>query len=602
MFKSFQSENGSIIEPKLILIDGAPGMGKTTLCKEIAYQWAKGELLKDTNIVFLLFLRDPAVQNMSDLNDFIQYFFKIKKPSDIDLVLIKQCVEILKKRDNSDITILLDGYDELSDKSNDLLIKGIIKGEVLPQCRVVVTSRPIVSEKLHELADVRVEVLGFNDERKRDYIKKELKNYPEKTKCLLSYLNDHSDINEACYMPIMMTIMVCTFKEYEELPTNQSEIYERFVTLVISRYLHEKLPKCILSFDERYQKYLQQLSEFAFKTIESDDIIFSNEDIQMISHNFASSNKEFHGLGLFKATEQFSLKKMDTCVWYNFLHLSIHEFLAAFYLKSLEISEQFKILKQTFFIKRYINVWVIFVGLKKDVVYQFHQCNRTCGASDAAKDKMKLVLQKFYLLDFFENRNINIMNIRGTFLCCKNNDNLQADMMQENFIKIIDSWFLFPLSSNWTKLFVSLSSVANDDQLIEIYLLDKNREDISYHQAVTDLQQNQNLAVVLVSSNTLIGYRCNYHQLANIPNVHGSLENVIMRNCLINDNIANSLSSYLLNSHNLKCLAIINCMVKNNRLPLLVIMQALMRKSTITNFVVDLEKHNMIMSAQLAKV
>ena len=597
MFKSFQSEDGSIIEPKFILIDGAPGMGKTTLCKEIAYRWAKGELLKDTNIVFLLFLRDPAVQNMSDLNDFIQYFFKIKKPSDLDLVLIKQCVEILKKRDNSDITILLDGYDELSDKSNDLLIKSIIKGEVLPQCRVVVTSRPIVS--LHKLADVRVEVLGFDDESKRDYIKKELKNYPEKTECLLSYLKDHSDINEACYMPIMMTIMVCTFKEYEELPTNQSEIYERFITLVISRYLHEKLPKSILSFDERYQKYLQQLSEFAFKTIESDDIIFSNEDIQMISHNFASSNKELHGLGLLKATEQFSLKKMDTCVWYNFLHLSIHEFLAAYYLKSLETSEQFKILKQTFFIKRYINVWVIFVGLKKDVVYQFHQCNHTCGSSDAAKDQMKLVLQKFHLLDFIENRNINIMNIRGTLLCCKNNeDDLQTDMMQENFIKTIDSWLLFPFSSNWTKLFVSLSSVANGDQLIEIHLLDKNSKDISYHQAVTDLEQNQNLAVLLVSSDTLIGYRCNYHQLANVPNVHGSLENVILRNCLINDNIANSLSSYLSNSHNLKFFGIINCIVKSDQLPLLVILEALMRKSTIRNLGVVLERNNM--STQLA--
>ena len=78
MFKSFKSEDGSIIEPKLILIDGAPGMGKTTLCKEIAYQWAKGELLKDTKIIFLLFLREPAVQNMSDLNDFIQYFSILK--------------------------------------------------------------------------------------------------------------------------------------------------------------------------------------------------------------------------------------------------------------------------------------------------------------------------------------------------------------------------------------------------------------------------------------------------------------------------------------------------------------------------------------------
>jgi len=53
------------MEPKLILIDGAPGMGKTTLCKEIAYQWANEELLKNTTIVFLLVLRNPAVQKIA---------------------------------------------------------------------------------------------------------------------------------------------------------------------------------------------------------------------------------------------------------------------------------------------------------------------------------------------------------------------------------------------------------------------------------------------------------------------------------------------------------------------------------------------------------
>ena len=42
IFEPFQDKDDSIIEPKYILIDGAPGMGKTTLCKEIAYQWANG--------------------------------------------------------------------------------------------------------------------------------------------------------------------------------------------------------------------------------------------------------------------------------------------------------------------------------------------------------------------------------------------------------------------------------------------------------------------------------------------------------------------------------------------------------------------------------
>ena len=42
-----------------ILIEGAPGIGKTVLSKEIVYQWAKNKLLKFKKIVFLLLLRDP---------------------------------------------------------------------------------------------------------------------------------------------------------------------------------------------------------------------------------------------------------------------------------------------------------------------------------------------------------------------------------------------------------------------------------------------------------------------------------------------------------------------------------------------------------------
>ena len=42
-------------EPCSILIEGSPGIGKTVLSKEIAYQWAKGLLLMDKILLFLIF-------------------------------------------------------------------------------------------------------------------------------------------------------------------------------------------------------------------------------------------------------------------------------------------------------------------------------------------------------------------------------------------------------------------------------------------------------------------------------------------------------------------------------------------------------------------
>ena len=576
IFELVQNEDGTTKEPKLILIDGAPGMGKTTLCKEIAYQWAEGALLKDTKLVFLLFLPDPRVQRIHDLKDFIHYFYKFE-PS--YLYFSKQCAEMLIKRDNSDITILMDGYDEFGDKRNDLLIKYIINRDVLSQCKIVITSRPTASEKLQKRADVRVEVLGFNEEGKREYIEKEFKDHPEKTKSILTYLDNNSVINEVCYIPIMMTILVCTFKKCEELPTNQSELYERFITLAISRCLQKLEKTSFLSLNElpeRYQTYLQQLSEFAFKTIENDKIIFSIMDIERLSPNLALSSRELQGLGLFKATEIFSFKMMDNCMWYNFLHLSIHEFLAAYYLKSLKPSEQFQILAKTFFVDHYINVWVMFVGLQQNVTYDIHQLLlyiHMHNASNAAKDQVIAILQTLY---FSNTKIINVTNIKGSFqiLCCRNSkDDLQIDLYGENYIESLESQCLLP--SNWRKSFVSLCSVNNDNPLIEVYLLYKNKQDVLYHQVITKLEENQNLSLTIVNSNTLVGYRSKYHQLTDALNMNGSLEYILLRNCTISNNISSILSSYFITFQYVKRLSITDCEVMGTQSSLNNILQGL---------------------------
>ena len=587
IFEPFKNEDGSMINPKLILIDGAPGMGKTTLCKEIAYRWANAELLVDSSIVFMLHLRDPGTQKICDLKDLIHYFYSFEPSCE---GLAKQCAEVLAKRDNSDITILMDGYDEFNDKDNDLLIKNIIKRKILSQCRIVITSRPIASEKLQKLADVRVEVLGFNKESKTKYIHEELKNYPMKIRSLLSYLDKHSNINQLCYVPIMMTIMVCSFKQYEELPTNESEVYERFVTLAISHCLErldDKLPTSILALNKlpvKYQTYIQQLTKFAFKTLEGGRVIFNNEDIERLSPYLALHSKELQGLGLLKATEHFSIKDMSKCVWYNFLHLSVHEFLAAYYLRSLKPSEQFQILKNTFFLKHYINVWDMFIGLQQSNTYNFHQFvtySYVYGASDEAKYEMTLILQKLDLHHFPVIYSINFKRIDGTYqlFCSKNNEDDSIDVAQQMIATTFDANHLLQLygwhfTSNITQLFVSLCSVDSNDPLIEMYFIDKRMQYAAYYQAISELEQNQNLSVMLVGRDTLVGYRSNCYQLSNALNMNTSLEYVILKYCLINYEIANALSSYLLNSHHVKHLSIINSKIVSKLVPLKAPLQA----------------------------
>ena len=66
-------------DPQLVLIEGAPAIGKSLLLKEIAYLWATKQILQKFKLVLLLCLRDPAVQQMSLIDDILQPFCKREK-------------------------------------------------------------------------------------------------------------------------------------------------------------------------------------------------------------------------------------------------------------------------------------------------------------------------------------------------------------------------------------------------------------------------------------------------------------------------------------------------------------------------------------------
>ena len=66
-------------KPQFTLIEGAPGIGKSLLLKEVAYCWGKQEILQKFKLVLLVSLRDPAIQQMSVIDNLLQLFCKREK-------------------------------------------------------------------------------------------------------------------------------------------------------------------------------------------------------------------------------------------------------------------------------------------------------------------------------------------------------------------------------------------------------------------------------------------------------------------------------------------------------------------------------------------
>ena len=362
IFVSVTASDGLTINPCIILIEGAPGIGKTVLAKEIAFQWANNNLLIDKKILFLLFLRHCNFKNMITVQSFVQYMVK---SDEITACLTKY----LLQTEGKDLAIVFDGYDELSveDRKNSI-IADIIHRRLFAKCCLVTTSRPIASADLHNIVDCRVEIVGFTEEDRLDYIQTALHSDSNKVEELTCYFQSNPTINALCYIPLNMTILLCLAEDgIDKLPKTQTDMYRKFIEMTIVRFIAKvdsESSKVITSITELpcpYNKMFEELAKLAYKALNIDKIVFTLDEIKHVCPNIAMMSSNWNGLGLLIVVQYFNTEIGN--VTFHFLHFSIQEYMAAWYISTLSSNEQIKLLKSTFWEHRYYNTWIMYVGI-----------------------------------------------------------------------------------------------------------------------------------------------------------------------------------------------------------------------------------------------
>ena len=220
--------------PRVFLIEGAPGGGKSTLSLHICHQWAQyASFLDRFDIVVLAYLRDQAIHNATTLADIL--------PART-LEISQMVASRMQSSNGANVLFVFDGWDEFP---HDLQVKSLVSTMIqqpfelsLHHSTVLITSRPVSSGNLLRIADRRVEILGFTQHQIREYIEKALDGNSTHIPKLVQHLEEHPVIEGYCYVPLHVAILVHIFLTMKgALPTTLHELFCNLVLCCIIREL-----------------------------------------------------------------------------------------------------------------------------------------------------------------------------------------------------------------------------------------------------------------------------------------------------------------------------------------------------------------------------
>ena len=322
----------------LVLVEGRPGSGKTTLVNRIAKDWAEGKVLKNTDRVFLISLRKDHSKS-----DLFKMFYHSRS---------EEFILNIEESEGENTCFILDGYDEFSLKDDDSsILYQLINKTYLPLAMIIITSRPIATIELRQKATTRIESLGFTKDHFNSYINSYPFDDPNDSQMaespkskLKKHLKACTNVLNMCYLPINASIICFLFNQGlgdSQLPKTETQIYEKFVIAIILRKLrlHNSFVhlRSLKDLGGENNECFKKICSLAFNmTVENKQVVH-----QLPMPLDSLNETPFRGL---LATDciakEYGLEDVVT-----FLHLTLQEYLAAYHLDSLNDDQQTEIIK-----------------------------------------------------------------------------------------------------------------------------------------------------------------------------------------------------------------------------------------------------------------
>jgi len=338
---------------KKSLIYGKAGIGKTALCRYVAYKWANGEIYQEFD--FLIYI--PLRQWKSDrLKEVMRSIYTSQNKDEVTLDV----------ENNDKILFLFDGYDELqSDKKVEF--KKAIRDSKLTH--YIITSRPYGYQRNEFEVDEHFETIGFTDENVEEYIKRFFDNTVQYQQ-LQAFLDSNIAIKQILYIPLMLE-MICTLWQEKaqnnqtlSSPMTMTELYSDVVKYILEEHSKNKDDESVYEWENR-EEIKELLGKIAFEGLRQQSILFDGIFIQ---NTIGKDKLDFFKTSTINSGFLKSDRKDKSLLGNNFEfpHLTFQEYFSAHYVSQLSQDEQKEIIKEYKFYPHFKVFFAFLAGLIED--------------------------------------------------------------------------------------------------------------------------------------------------------------------------------------------------------------------------------------------
>ena len=345
-------------KPRLVLIEGAPGVGKTTFSEQFCFKWSQGQHLNNQNLLVLLPLRDNRVRSAKSISDLFHH------PQ-----LQGAIAQEVESSQGEGVVLWLEAWDELEQRMREesSIFLDLVHGRKLPKATIIITSRPWATKLIIESTSIQVDQhieLVTTPTLELSRVLRDERVHPDIRSKFLDYVSYYPAMKAAMHTPVTANIVTDVFKWSRDMestpPTTVTRLYTVYICKLLMQHFsghnaHGKQSWKIGSLEDLPPDVHQQLlalSKLAWEGIMKQQLTFSSADIGGMTLGLMESVKELY-------------RGQDTELSYHFIHLTLQEFLAAYHITLLPLHTQQQLIREHVKVGHLSVVMKFYFGLSK---------------------------------------------------------------------------------------------------------------------------------------------------------------------------------------------------------------------------------------------